>query len=411
MKRFPLPRGGSSSVRARVLTIVAIPVTVLLVLGVGAAAFLVVVGSAAKDWATGVQGVIPVDIRFMAQVTEERRLTLLRLAGAATESDLVTQRQLLDRAVADLSASGYELAELNPAAVAPVSAEYGAALGQLPRIRQQVDTGAASRQDVYTAYNRLAGLIGLGLGAVAETAPDSVTSARESTALELLNVLDSMSRANALAAGGVAAGGLTRDELHEYRHQVGFYHAQLERLSPRLAGQAPYDRLVGSGAWQRLTTVEDALLDGDATLPMSVTAWQDAARQVTGDLAAVWSSYHHLAEESAVAYGERTFRNSILAGAGILVVTILALLIAVHLSNRLIGRLKRLRARTPSGWLTSACHGSWRGCATVSRSTPPWRCPSWTTAVTRSVRWPTRSTPRNERRWPPRSRKPGPATD
>jgi hypothetical protein len=66
-KRFsPAHRG----IRARGLSIVAIPNVALPAVGIGAAGYLVVQSSAATDWATRIQEIIPSDIDFVTQVAD-----------------------------------------------------------------------------------------------------------------------------------------------------------------------------------------------------------------------------------------------------------------------------------------------------------------------------------------------------
>ena len=103
MKRFLSMRRGPRSIRARVLTTVAVPSALLLILGIGATGYLVEQAYAAKNWATHVQAAIEPDIQFISQVAEERRLTSMRLSGGETDPAALAEVQLrLGRVRADV---------------------------------------------------------------------------------------------------------------------------------------------------------------------------------------------------------------------------------------------------------------------------------------------------------------------
>jgi signal transduction histidine kinase len=358
MKRLPRWRARARGIRSRVLAIVVIPSAVLLILGVGGAGYLVHQANSAKSWAVEIQSAIAPAIQFIGQVEEERRLTLLRMGGDTKDSaGLDQQRQQVDIALANLNEVGNTLLALNPNAVQGAAAQFRAILGQVPGFRQKIDARQLPPQAVYTFYNDLVEVIGVGLQGVAQSAPDPTTAAQESTATDLFDALDAMSRSNALAAGDVARGGPSEADLQEFRNQVGTYHTELQQLAPRLTAseQAQYGKLLASPAWRQLTAMENAVVDRGAKsasgsdgrpLPLSIQDWQNDALQVTSALVTLWSDHHHFAEDSAAASGQQTFRNSLFAGAGVLIITIIALLVAIRLSNRLVRRLKRLRAET-----------------------------------------------------------------
>lgn len=346
------------SVRARVLAIVLIPSVAMLVLGVGTTGYLVKTGITARDWASSVQAIISPGIQLIKLVEDERRLTMLRLGGDAPDStNLTQQRRAVDGALGQLSQTGQTMANLNPQALQGVNEAFAKVVAQLPGVRQRIDVGTISRASAYTFYNQFPDIIVTGLEQIAQTAPDPVTAADESTAGELFRAIEAMSRGNAVAAGAVASGGLTAEQLREYWGQIGASQAQLAQLVPQLTSQeqAQYQALVASGPWQRLSAMENTLINrgprpsaapDDRPLPMSMSDWQSATIQVTNGLLAIWGDYHNFAEEFAKASGQRTYVSSLLAGGLVLLIAMVAVLIAFRLSTKLIGRLKRLRAQT-----------------------------------------------------------------
>src|SRR5437588_317020 len=102
------------TIRVRVLAIVTIPAAALLVIGVGLAGYLVHQGRAAQDWANEVRAAVPAGVDFTTQANEERRLSLLTLAGnKADAGELTAQRTALDGAIARLRTQSPPLIDVN----------------------------------------------------------------------------------------------------------------------------------------------------------------------------------------------------------------------------------------------------------------------------------------------------------
>ena len=354
MKRLLPRRTGSRSIRVRVLSIVAIPSALLLILGLGVSAYLVHRGDFARNWAVKMQEATAPGVGFITEVEAERRLELLRLGGdTADTTGLAVLRQQVDMILGQADQLGTAMSELNPAVVGAAVGAGRQLFAQLPALRQRIDAGSATPMRVYAYFNQLVSVIGIGLQGMVETAPDPVTASRESVAGDLFNVLDSMSRANALGAGAVAGGGLSADVLREFRAQADLYHTELTLVLPRLTdqGRQAYGTLMASPAWQQVAMMENAILDRGARpangpLPLSIPDWQRAAQQVNTVLLNDWSDYHNYAEASAASGGTTIYQESLLAGGAVLLSTALALLIAIRLSSGLVGRLRRLRADT-----------------------------------------------------------------
>ncbi|AOS64787.1 sensor histidine kinase [Actinoalloteichus hymeniacidonis] len=355
MKRIPTWLGRRQTIRSRVLAIALIPSIALLVLGIGAAGYLLNQGNTAREWSNVVEAAIDPQVRFITELEEERRLSLLRLAGDTQDSgDLEQQRTQVDSVLVETGEVDAALRELNPDAMRSASDVYADSLDQLPTIRQGVDTGQLPIRDAYNFYNQLVDVIGLTLQGVAQTAPDPAAAGAEATATELFHLVEGMARANALGAGSIASGVISVEDMHEYRRQVDTYHVGLEQLLPRLTseGRASYAEMTQGEAWQRLTSMENAIIDrglstsAGGELPLNVQAWQESASEVTEDLLGLWSQHHRYAQQLAATSGQGTFTNSLLAGALVLIIAVAAMVIAARLSNRLIRRLKNLRNET-----------------------------------------------------------------
>ncbi|RZS33954.1 signal transduction histidine kinase [Herbihabitans rhizosphaerae] len=358
MRLAPGKSSGLRSIRLRMLAIVLIPSAALLILGVGASGYLVYQGSTAQDWATTMRETAPPGTQFVAEVEEERRLSLFRLGGErAAAEPLAAQRQRLDTSLLGMQSMSASFSKLNPDALKEGNEAFQKVLAMLPTIRQGVDAGQAPPMDVYAYYSGLTEAVRMGVQGLAKTAPDPVTAVEESTSVTVFTAADAMSRGHALAVGAVVNGGLSVAEYQEFSRQVGRYRTTMESTVPLLSKplQERYATLAASDQWKRLGEVENALLlrgprPGPARdlrpLPISIPDWQASASHVNTELLDMYSEHHSYAQSVAEETGERTFVNSLLAGGGILLLTIIATWVAIVLSNRVVRRLKKLRAET-----------------------------------------------------------------
>ncbi|MFD2419338.1 sensor histidine kinase [Amycolatopsis pigmentata] len=336
-----------------------IPCLALLALGVGGASYLVVQGTSAKDYASKLREVIPPSIVFLNNLREERRVTMLAMAGdPQAASQLGQTRAATDQTVAQISQIADQVVTLNPTGMAKVMPVLGQFLGQMPDLRKKADANQVSELDVANYYSGITGVLALAMPELARTSPDSSAAVDESLSADIGVAADEMSTANSIGIAGITGGGLTVDEWRAFRHHVEGYHALLEQITDRLPDQSKSDlvALTKSDAWQKVVTVENTLIDrgprpsatsrDTRSIPVATADWQNAAHQVTTSLADLWGKQHGNANATIVASGQRTQINSLLGGGAILVVTALALLIAVRLSNKLVNRLKRLRQQT-----------------------------------------------------------------
>ncbi|MFE2961059.1 sensor histidine kinase [Nocardia tengchongensis] len=84
-----------------------------------------------------------------------------------------------------------------------------------------------------------------------------------------------------------------------------------------------------------------------ATAPVPALAgWTDAAGKVSADLRGIWNSHLRYAGEVAQREGDRLAHKSVVGGVTALSLSMVAFAAAVLLSQRLIGRLRRLRSET-----------------------------------------------------------------
>jgi signal transduction histidine kinase len=351
-----------TSIRLRMLAIVLIPSATLAALGLAGSGYLVYQGYNAQDWAKTLRDTAPGN-QFTALVEEERRLSLLRLGGDKTViSELQDLRGELSTFLTQLQSMSAAVSKLKPEVVEQGRAALKKILGQLPQIRRGVDSGQVPPLQVYAYYSGLADLIKFSLGSIANTAPDPTTAVEVSTSSTLFSVAESMSRAHALAIGAVVNGGLSTEEYLEFSRQVGRYHTDIEGAIPLLnpAETKTYQLLAASPEWKQLTEMESALLlrgprpstvgqpvgQDVRTLPLSIDKWKNAASKVKDELLDLYTAHHAYAETVAENTGKETYRNSLIGGGIVLLVTLIATFVAARLSNRVVKRMKRLRAQT-----------------------------------------------------------------
>lgn len=361
-------------VRTRILAIALIPSLTLLVVGVGAAGYLVAEGTKAKEWAVQNQNAIPQTRELMEAVQQERRLTLAQLAGDDTVPPaLAAARIRLDGAMRGLVEVSNGLREVDDSKIGDDVAGFNTLLSQMAQVRLATDAGQLPASDAYMFYNRLLDVISVGTGIAEQTAPDAEIAVAIADGMRFLNAAEAMSRSNALGVMLAASDGATPIPVEEYLRQVGFYHTEIGNLTTELSGdKAQHDRLqqlTGSNAWQQLSLMETAVVQRhltahltnstgssssssssssskQAALPLSTTEWQNAASEVNRGLIDVWITQNRHSQELAEQRANDSAANSLYAGGGVLVVSILAFLIALVLANRIIRRLKRLRRQT-----------------------------------------------------------------
>lgn len=361
-------------VRTRILAIALIPSLTLLVVGVGAASYLVAEGTKAKDWAAENQKAIPATREMMEAVQLERHLTLAQLSGDGTAAPaLGAARTRLDAALRGLVAAGDGIREVDDSKLGDDVANFTTLMQHMTAVRSGVDAAALPPADAYLFFNRLLDVISVGTKVAEQTAPDSEIAVRIATGMRLFNATEAMARSDALGAIFSDPTGPPVIPVEEYLRQIGFYHTEVAALSAELEGaeQRQLQALTAGTAWQQLTAMENAIAQramapapaptgstssntsgtgarpaGPAPLPLNTQEWHSAAAEVSRGLVDAWTGHNRasqkLAEDKAAAAATR----SAVAGGGVLLVSGLAFLVAVVIANRVIRRLKRLRGET-----------------------------------------------------------------
>ncbi|WP_433761760.1 nitrate- and nitrite sensing domain-containing protein [Nocardia sp. CA-135398] len=362
-------------VRTRILAIALVPSLTLLVVGVGAAGYLVAEGNKAKDWASQNQQAIPATRELLEAVQSERQLTLAALTGDENAAPaLGVARMRLDGALKGLIDAAAGLRAVDDSKIGDNAANFMTLSTSMNQVRTLTDAGTLPAPDAYNFYNRLLDIITFGTELAEQSAPDAEIGVHIADGMRIFLVAEAMSRSTALAGMIVNANGPTPIPMEEYLRQIGFYHAEAANLSGELdpKQQESLHALMASQAWQQLTAVENALTQRNTTatsstsssssssgsssstakqptqpaLPLSTQEWHSAATEVNRGLIDVWIAQNKYSQKLAEDKAADATARSAWAGGGVVVVSLLAFVIAIVLANRVINRLKRLRGET-----------------------------------------------------------------
>ncbi|MFD4431081.1 nitrate- and nitrite sensing domain-containing protein, partial [Nocardia sp. NPDC058497] len=353
-------------VRTRILAIALIPSLTLVVVGVGTAGYLVNESNKAKNWASLMQAASPYTRELIESVQSERQLTLAHLAGDETaQSALGPARARLDAAFRGLIEISTGIREIDDSNIGDDKGGFATLGTHLAGVRGGADAGMLPASDAYTFYNRLLDVFTQGTKVAERAAPDAVVASGVGEGMRLLNALEAMSRSNALALSMVASGGPTSIPLDEFIRQSGFYHNEVANVAAELdeAQRTAITALLASPHWQQLTEMESAIVaryaapatqstatsakQAPATaLPLSAPEWQNAAAEVNRAMLDAYGAQNRYIQKLAEDTAHRAEVNSALAGGGVLALSVLVILVAVILANRIIRRLRRLRTET-----------------------------------------------------------------
>ncbi|WP_062982398.1 sensor histidine kinase [Nocardia anaemiae] len=362
-------------VRTRILAIALVPSLTLLVVGVGAAGYLVAEGNKAKDWAAQNQQAIPATRELLEAVQSERQLTLAALTGDENAAPaLGVARMRLDGALKGLIDAAAGLRAVDDSKIGDNAANFMTLSTSMNQVRTLTDAGTLPAPDAYNFYNRLLDIITFGTELAEQSAPDAEIGVHIADGMRIFLVAEAMSRSTALAGMIVNANGPTPIPMEEYLRQIGFYHAEAANLTGELdpKQQESLHTLMAGQAWQQLTAMENALAQRNTTatsstsssssssgssssttkqptqppLPLSTQEWHSAASEVNRGLIDVWIAQNKYSQKLAEDKAADATARSAWAGGGVVVVSLLAFVIAIVLANRVINRLKRLRGET-----------------------------------------------------------------
>ncbi|MBF6327344.1 nitrate- and nitrite sensing domain-containing protein [Nocardia transvalensis] len=356
---------GRIGVRVRLLAIVLISSVTLLGIGVGAASYLVKSGRAAKEWAELASSTTTPAILMVQAFEEERRLSLLYLAGDLDAAkSLAAARKKSDEALAAVMAKGDAARKLNPSGAKSDIEGYNKLFAMVPQVRGGVDARQAPPEQIFGFFTQVIGTIIAASMLAARVAPDADIAIELGYGVEPLRAAEALSIADTLGAVALTLGTLSPAQLSEFTSHVGEFRGEIAYSGAVLKDRrlAQLKEITAGPAYQQVIAMQDAITQRGAVaaedaprtrstpepdpLPMTTAAWQEASGQVVSALLKLWEDQSRDAHVIARERGDQTAQKSLLGGAAVLVIAVLAFVAALLLANRFIGRMRRLRRDT-----------------------------------------------------------------
>jgi len=218
-----------TSLRNRILAIALVPSLSLLVLGGAASGYFLYQGFRKQEFANRVSDGNPTISRFVVALQEERRASMAYVvAGASQKPGMAQQRKLTDGQFAEGQQIQGRLQALAPDDLKRTMGITLTTLGELPRVRQRVDAGQSSVQDLDTTYSGMVASILSLLQELARYAPDAETSYLEQYSVDYMEASESMQRSRALAVAAFSRIGLNDQQFQRFGDLRGNYRQLLD---------------------------------------------------------------------------------------------------------------------------------------------------------------------------------------
>jgi signal transduction histidine kinase len=351
-------------VRTRILAIALIPSLTLVVVGVGTAGYLVEESNTAKAWATELQQAGRYTHEMVEAIQSERHLTMSLVAGDTTTTlALPAARTRTDAAFVKLNQIAQQMQAVDGADIGDDQTEFEAFQQHLEAMRGGADAGMLPAPDAYMFFNLVVDKFIRGTKIAMLAAPDATVSSGVGEGMRLLNIIEAMSRGNALGSALVTAEGDFAVGIDEFIRQSGFYRTELSNLTPDLpeGERNAIVALTDSAPWQQLTQMDNAIIARFSTpavttgttraatppaLPMSAAEWQSASATVNRALLDIYTGHNGFIQTLAKESSQRSEATAAAAGSGVIALSVLVFLVSVVLANRIIRRLRRLRTAT-----------------------------------------------------------------
>ncbi len=359
-------------VRARLLIIVLIPSVALMGIGVGAAAYLIDDGRKSKEWAEFSASTTTPAITMIETFQSERAASMLVLAGdESANTALATARADSDRALTSLLTYSATSRDVRPELIDDM-AGFDLLYASMPGLRSAVDARAMPREQVFDAYSTIIDTIVSGNLIAATVAPDAAIAVDTVRGIPMLRAGEAMAKAVGIATTALLTDQLSAADFSAFTRNFGDARAELGYADDVLAGQrqAQLAAITDGRAWQRFVAMGEsftrigALLTtpqsderpstsstsrtqtGSGASSLNTGEWAQATSEVQTALLKLWQDQSADAHARAIAAGEQRESDSLRGAFAIAGLVVLAFLAALWLTNRLIGRMRRLRQQT-----------------------------------------------------------------
>ncbi|WP_329793415.1 nitrate- and nitrite sensing domain-containing protein [Lentzea sp. DG1S-22] len=294
--------------------------------------------------ASGVKDASIPAVQSFASLQKERELSMTSLSRPGTGTTaLAKQQSETDADLAKMKTAFSELASQAPQEVVDGIGKLNGLLDQLPDVRARLESGAASKDEVYRYYNSLLDSGASLFTTQARIVPDAETVTAALLAPQSFQAVDSMSRSGSVAAAALAAGRFTPEEHREFSQLVGSYRSALAGMEPFVLPEVRdhYKRIVASPQWQQLATMENRLLQiAERPIGNQVTLadWENTSRAVSTELTTMVEEQSNGAVNLAMANGKAKFTSVLIGSLVALIAVIVGILVAVRVSNRLVNK-------------------------------------------------------------------------
>ncbi|GAA2728130.1 sensor histidine kinase [Actinocorallia aurantiaca] len=339
-------RSRSQPIRSAILSLLAVPLTALIVLWAFTASGVLTQGlDLARARTLDADLVNPVQDLVIA-LQHERELSMLSM-GAPTgvrPGELQTYREITNsaREIFDRNIAGRNLRGSVDAGTRDRMDRLGRDLGGLALLRSLVDGGGAkNRTEVYTTFRSL---IDDAFGVRRGVLPVASHLARDASMLTWLSIArEQISRADAIVAGRLPAP-LNAWERRELAAVAGarelVYADVLPQLSP--GHRDHYTAFFNDTDYQRFVQMEERLGRGSGAQTVSQQEWDASAGNVLSGLRDLEENPNEeiAAQERSASFGI-LLRISLIGGIGLLAV-VLSLVIAWRMARRLIRESRAL---------------------------------------------------------------------
>jgi len=336
----------SWSIRSKIISLVAVPIAALTALWIFATTLTL--GPALS--LLSAQGLLD-DIgrpgeTVVSALQQERRLSLVYLAGKSSPERLATQRTATDNAIAEFRrrSADTETSDL----LAGRLAQLDQAFAVLPSGRDFIDRRDMDKAGALGLYN---GVIDSAFRAFAVliALPDEQLGREARAVTSLGRAREVLARADALVGGVFAGGRFGEEEYGQLVQIVGTQRYLYENAVADLPDEdrAEYTRLTEGSAFTQLSAMLDTLVskgrDGGAP-PVVATAWQSSYDQVQHDLRDFeLDASDRLADRTVPVATGILIRLGLAGFLGLVAVTI-SLYISLRVGRELIRRLIGLRS-------------------------------------------------------------------
>jgi nitrate/nitrite sensing protein/histidine kinase/DNA gyrase B/HSP90-like ATPase len=345
-------RTRSWSIRAKIISLLLIPLVTLIAMWALATAVTVGPGLKLLDAQSTVDNIGRPALALVMQVQQERRLTAVFLASGRRDSGaLNTQRDETDSALATfrrMSGSSRVTSAATDLTTQRLS-DLSSMLDSLPRQRDSIDRGEVERGGAVRFYTDLIDAAHALYGSLIRLTDD--TLARQARALlALRRASEAMAQEDTLISAAIAAGGFSSAELAQVIQLIGVHRFITADTLPDLydGDRTVYEQLAKSDDFIRLEQFEDkitasARAGSNADPPVDPVGWHTAYTAANAKLRDFATSAESSLVERTTPTALVAFGNIALAGLVGLVTVLVTIIASVRMGRSLIKRLAGLR--------------------------------------------------------------------